>query len=100
SVVYSRYFPYLPGRIAHYLSIDSMKLRKERVIWLLNCILKYDMQEIDDRFYELLPAETIESESFHDSTEHPFDVNWSMYDSLQPLNDSQSKEEWQHVRFD
>nr|WP_144929280.1 IS21 family transposase [Paenibacillus bovis] len=93
SVVYSRYFPYLPGRISHYLSIDSMKLRKERVIWLLSCILKFDMQEINDRFYELLPAETKESESFHDSIEHPFDVNWSMYDSLQPLNDSRSKEE-------
>lgn len=98
SIVYSRYFPYLPGRIAHYLNIDSMKLRKERVQWLVSLIIKYEMQEIDDRFYELLPIEKEERESFHDSIEPPpYDVNWNIYDSLQPLSDSLSKEEVEHV---
>ncbi|SFL37785.1 hypothetical protein SAMN04487943_101250 [Gracilibacillus orientalis] len=64
SIVYSRYFPYLPGRIAHYLHIESLKLRKERVQWLINLIIKYDIQEIDERFYELLPMEKAERESF------------------------------------
>ena len=97
SIVYSRYFPYLPSRIAYYLNIDSMKLRKERVQWLISLIIKYDMREIDSRFYELLPEEDTERESFHDSIEHPYDVNWNMYDSLQPLKNSASKEEGQHV---
>src|SRR5690625_3855885 len=52
SIVYSRYFPYLPGRIAHHLNIESIKLRKERVKWIYSFITKYDMQEINDRFYE------------------------------------------------
>ena len=52
-----RYFPYLPGRIAYYLNINSMKLRKERVEWLLSLIINHDMQEIDEKFYELLPDE-------------------------------------------
>src|SRR5690625_983263 len=92
SIVYSRYFPYLPGRIAHHLNIDSVKLRKERVQWLISLIIKYDMKEIDSRFYELLPMENGERESFHDSIEHPYDVNWNIYDSLQPLRASVSKE--------
>lgn len=93
SIVYSRYFPYLPGRVAHYLDIESMKLRKERVQWLISLIIKYDMQEIDERFYELLPIENEERESFDDSIEHPYDVNWNIYDSLQPLNASLIKGE-------
>ncbi|MCZ0704621.1 hypothetical protein J2T56_003201 [Natronobacillus azotifigens] len=93
SIVYSRYFPYLPGRIAHYLNVESMKLRKERVQWLVSLIIKYDMQEIDERFYELLKVEKGEIERFPDSIEHPYDVNWNIYDSLQPLNDSLAKEE-------
>jgi len=93
SIIYSRYFPYLPGRIAHYLNSDSMKLRKERTEWLVSLIVKYDMQEIDNRFYELLPIEKDDRESFHDSIEHPYDVNWNIYDSLQPLSDSLSREE-------
>lgn len=93
SIVYSRYFPYLPGRIAHYLNIESKKLRKERVHWLISLIIKYDMQEIDNRFYELLPVEKTEINSFDDSIEHPYDVNWNIYDSLQPLNDLSAKED-------
>lgn len=88
SITNSRYFPYLPGRIAHHLNSESMKLRKERVDWLQSLIIKYSMQEIDERFYELLPVDDKENgnESLHDSIAHPYDINWSIYDSLQPLN--------------
>ena len=53
------------------------------------------MQEIDERFYELLPLDNKErgNESLHDSIAHPYDVNWSIYDSLQPLNHSLKGEE-------
>ena len=88
SINYSRYFQYLPGRIAHYLDIDSTKLKKERVQWLVSLIVKYDMEEIDNRFYELLPPDDEEVGSHQYSIEHPYDVNWSIYDSLHPLNDS------------
>lgn len=93
SIVYSRYFPYLPGRISYYLNIESMKLRKERVEWwLLSLIISHDMQEIDERFYELLPEETQVDASFDVSTNHPYDVNWSIYDSLQPTDKSTVQE--------
>src|SRR5690625_3756672 len=99
SIVYSRYFPYLPGRIAHYLNIESMELRKERVKWLFSLITKYDMQEINDRFYELAPTEKIEGESIQNLIEHPYDVNWNIYDSLQPVNTLPIKKEVSHVQF-
>ncbi|GAA0303118.1 transposase [Gracilibacillus halotolerans] len=92
SIVYSRYFPYLPGRIAYYLNIESMKFRKERVEWLLSLIVTHDIQEIDDRFYELLPGEEQFEEGSDDSTNHPYDVDWSIYDSLQPTDKSTVKE--------
>lgn len=93
SIVYSRYFPYLPGRIAHYLNIESMELRKERVDWLLSFIHKYGMQEIDERFYELLPKEQQNDIDIVDSKSHPYDVDWSLYDSLRPA----SRKEESHV---
>jgi len=97
SIVYSRYFPYLPGRIAHHLNIESTELRKERVKWLFSFITKYDMAEINDRFYELAPIEEVEGESFQNTIEHPYDVNWSIYDSLQPTENRQTKVEVSHV---
>ncbi|MFD1607238.1 hypothetical protein [Oceanobacillus luteolus] len=42
------------------------------------------MQEIDEKFYELLPDEKQFDSSSDDSTNHPYDVDWSIYDSLQP----------------
>ena len=51
SIVYSRYFPYLPGRISHYLNIDSMKLRKERVSWLICLLPKYTYRLISLSFH-------------------------------------------------
>lgn len=94
SIVYSRYFPYLPGRIAHHLNIESMELRKERVKWIYSFITKYDMQEINDRFYELAPLEDARNENVID---HPYDVNWGMYDSLKPVDNPPFKEEAGHV---
>ena len=85
AIPYSRYFPYLPGRLAHYLSIEDMGFRKERTEWLNQAIVKYDMAEIAERFYELLPADISDHLNTHESNQHPYDVNWSMYDSLQPL---------------
>ncbi|WP_245976699.1 hypothetical protein [Oceanobacillus arenosus] len=95
SITYSRYFPHLPGRIAHHLNSESMKLRKERVDWLMSLIIKYSMQKIDERFYELLSVDKKENgnESFHDSIARPYNVNWSIYDSLRPLNHSLKGEE-------
>ena len=87
AIHYSRYFPYLPGRLAHYLSIEDMNLRKERTEWLVQAIIKYDMAEIAERFYELLPTNISDGSSTEESIQHPYDVNWTMYDSLQPLKD-------------
>lgn len=92
SIVYSRYFPYLPGRIAYHLNIDSRELKKERVRWLLSLITKYEMEEINERFYELLPTENEQNSTRH-TIEHPYDVNWGIYDSLQPMNFSEVKED-------
>lgn len=81
AVTYSRYFPYLPGRIASYLTIESNVIRKDRVNWLLGLIYKYTLEEINDEFYELVNEQ---SESLMHPTEHPYDINWSKYDHLQP----------------
>lgn len=95
SVIYSRYFPYLPGRISQYLKIELMELRKERVIWLIGLLSNYDMQEIDTLFYDLLPKEEGQKEMTKE--DHPYDVNWSLYDSLQPVHQSEPKEDSTHV---
>ena len=55
SIPYSRYFPYLPGRVADYLNIDSIDLRKERVDWLAGLTVTYTMNEISERFYSWCP---------------------------------------------
>lgn len=56
SITCSRYYPYLPVRIAYHLNTEPIKLRKEHVHWLMSIIIKHSMQEIDERFYELLPV--------------------------------------------
>ncbi|MFD2658609.1 IS21 family transposase [Gracilibacillus thailandensis] len=81
SVPYSRYFPYLPGRIASYLHIESKPLRKERIEWLMGLIIKFSMAEINEKFYELLPQQ---EDTMFELEDHPYEVNWSMYDSLRP----------------
>ena len=89
SIVYSRYFPYLPGRISHYLNIESLPLRKNRAKWLVSQLLHRSMSEIDEHFYELLP----DDDNNYNNQEHPYDVNWSMYDSLQPSSHLATKGE-------
>ena len=61
-----------------------MDLRKERVAWLIHAIIKYDMKEIAESFYEILPIDTSDGHDLTASLEHPYDVNWNMYDSLTP----------------
>ncbi len=91
SVVYSRYFPYLPGRIAHYLNIDSVQLRKKRVKWILKLLSSYSLEEIDNHFYDYVPQDEQATNKNEDS--HPYDVNWSLYDSLQPVSHSATEGE-------
>ena len=74
-VLYSRFAPYLPLRIREHLAIDSIPIRKERIMWLLGVIVQYNMQEIDARFYELIEPTT---------EAHPWDVDWDIYDQLSP----------------
>lgn len=79
SVTHSRYSAYLPGRIREYLKIDDLKARKERIGWLLSLIVTYEMQEINERFYELADDTDIENKI---DTLHPYGVDWSKYDQL------------------
>lgn len=73
SVPYSRFMPYLPTNIREHLSIESIPIRKERIHWLLGMLARHDIQEINERFYELIePTNEV----------HPWDVNWSLYDQL------------------
>ncbi|MBR7555028.1 IS21 family transposase [Allobacillus sp. GCM10007491] len=79
-VTYSRYKPYLPTRIYEYIRIENLELRKERIQWLIRCLTQYDMNQIDERFYELVEEQSFTTEN------HPYEVNWSMYDQLQQIN--------------
>ncbi|MFD2706766.1 IS21 family transposase [Salibacterium lacus] len=92
SIPYSRYFNYLPGRIASYLSIESKEWRKERVKSILAFLSTHTMEEINEMFYELIPHDNAEETS---GPHHPYDVNWDKYDSLQPGHVA-STEEDQH----
>lgn len=77
---HSRFATYLPGRIQEYLKVDDLTIRKERVRWLLGLISTYEMEEINERFYELAydPADEIISDNLH-----PYGVDWTKYDQLQ-----------------
>lgn len=86
AIVYSRYFPYLPGRIANYLNVDNIPLRKERTKWLLSLMPRFNLAEIDKKFYELMPKD--DNIHFEDNADHPYNVNWNLYDALQPANNS------------
>ncbi|KIL75834.1 Transposase [Bacillus badius] len=82
SIHYSRYFSYLPGRISEYLSVPSIELRSElrrsRVNNLLSLLVQHDIKKINDDFYDLTLQEDQEDAS------HPYEVNWTEYDALQP----------------
>ncbi|WP_233193666.1 MULTISPECIES: hypothetical protein [Sporosarcina] len=77
---YSRFSVYLPGRIYEYLNISSLTIRKERINWLLGLLATYEMNEINDQFYELLGGQ---SDTLKEPEAHPYDIDWSNYDQLQ-----------------
>ncbi|ESU31663.1 transposase [Bacillus sp. 17376] len=85
AVPYSRFAPYLPGRIREYLAITDLAIRKERLRWLIATLVLHDMEEISERFYELLSEQT---EEMKEPADHPFDVDWSIYDQLQSPADA------------
>ncbi|OJG09850.1 hypothetical protein [Enterococcus aquimarinus] len=49
------------------------------------------MEEIDDHFYEHVPQDELAMSKI--DVAHPFDVNWTLYDSLQPVSHSKSEGE-------
>lgn len=77
---YSRFSTYLPGRIVEYLNIDNMKIRKDRLRWLIGLLANHDMEEINDQFYDLLSKQ---SDDLSEPDCHPYDVDWTKYDQLQ-----------------
>ncbi|WP_438785462.1 IS21 family transposase [Enterococcus sp. DIV0421] len=72
-VSYSRYWKYLPARLQNYLAIDNNHLKYRRIKQLLSLLATYDIQQINEQFYELVVQEDAPSD---------FDVNWSNYDAL------------------
>lgn len=82
-VTYSRFGPYLPGRIYEYLKIDNLTIRKERLKWLIGLLANHDIQEINESFYEFINKQSDETSS---GTVHPYDVDWAKYDDLKPLS--------------
>lgn len=80
AVSYSRFSTYLPGRIFEYLNISNLTIRKERINWLIGLLATYEMNEINDQFYELLSSQ---SEELKEPVAHPYDIDWSKYDQLQ-----------------
>ncbi|MGM0209067.1 integrase [Enterococcus sp. DIV0421] len=67
-VSYSRYWKYLPARLQNYLAIDNNHLKYRRIKQLLSLLATYDIQQINEQFYELVVQEDAPSD---------FDVNWS-----------------------
>lgn len=73
-IPYSRYWKYLPGRIQHYLSIEDLRIRSERLSELLGWLVLHDMSTINERLFELLGERT--------ETIDPYQVSWTAYDEL------------------
>ncbi|MGM0209430.1 integrase, partial [Enterococcus sp. DIV0421] len=72
-VSYSRYWKYLPARLQNYLAIDNNHIKYRRIHQILSLLTTYDIQQINEQFYELVVQEDVPSD---------FDVNWSNYDAL------------------
>ncbi len=88
SVYYSQFTEYLPGRLREYLTIpDLINMRKKRLEWLIGQLANHDMNEINEKFYELLGEQINVEETFES---HPYDVNWQKYDQLQVTTQSES----------
>ncbi len=75
-VEHSCYRRYLPPRILNYLSVKDGRQRQERIEQMISLLIQHEMNEIEERFYELMTASPAPS--------HPYDVEWSQYDALQP----------------
>ncbi len=54
-------------------------IRKERIKWLIGLLVNHDMEEIIDRFYELISKQ---SREFDEADIHPYEVDWQKYDHL------------------
>ena len=78
AINYSRYFKYLPGRIQNYLDVPSHQVRQLRVKEFLSLLVRFQMEEINERFYDLLDSQKNEAD-------HPYDVDWKQYDQLTEL---------------
>lgn len=87
AVNHSRFSEYLPGRLREYLIIPNSNIRKERLKWLIGLLANHEMNEINERFYELLgdQASTVKG-----SESHPYDVDWNKYDQLQSTAQTES----------
>lgn len=79
-MIYSRFSPYLPGRIFEYINISNLTIHKERLNWLIALLATHDMNQINDEFYELLNDQ---SDVLKEPEAHPYDINWNIYDQLQ-----------------
>jgi transposase len=75
---HSRYSEYLPGRIKEYLGVPNLLVRQERLGWIRAKLALYPILEINERLYELLS----EDDDPAVVEDHPYDVDWSKYDSL------------------
>lgn len=73
SMKYSRYWKYLPERIKFYLDHQDWKTQEERLNFLLSLLVIQDMKQINERFYELIGAE---------SHSENYEVDWNSYDRL------------------
>lgn len=82
-VAYSRYSPYLPGRIFEYINIENLMIRKERLKWLISLLINHEMAEINEHFYDFMDEQALK---VSDLDPHPYDVDWSKYDLLQSTN--------------
>jgi transposase len=72
-VSHSSYWKYLPSRLQNYLAIDNNRIKYRRLKQLLGLLATYEMQQINELFYELIVQEDAPSD---------FDVNWTKYDAL------------------
>ncbi|RWR04026.1 IS21 family transposase [Siminovitchia fortis] len=82
-VTYSRYSPYLPGRIYEYIKIDNLAIRKQRLGWLARMLATHEMAEINEYFYDLLEEQ---ADGSGEPDRHPYEVDWTKYDQLQPAH--------------
>lgn len=73
SMTYSRYWKYLPKRIAYYLSTEDWRLQTDRIDELITLLSTHPLKEINERFYELVGISP---------TSEELSVNMKSYDQL------------------